>query len=113
MNIVIERSVSESDKSLKERIIRYASDNSLPVADAETVDTGDCLHITTVPDNAASEEQNGTPACDTGTLYVGGRITCPASLEICSKYSINPRVLGGLLNLLNVKIRHCSLGCFE
>ena len=48
-----------------------------------------------------------------GILYAGGWIKCPAALVLAKKLSISPGALGKILDLLEIKIRECSLGCFK
>lgn len=52
------------------------------------------------------------PQCDLDTLHAGGWITCPTALEMALKLEADPRKLGALLNVLDIKVRACSLGCF-
>jgi hypothetical protein len=50
---------------------------------------------------------------DLTTLHAGGWITCPAARAAASKLQISNRAMGKILNLLEIKIRRCDLGCFE
>ena len=47
------------------------------------------------------------------TIYSGGWITCETARSLAKKMNIPLAQMGKLLNHLNVKIRHCSLGCFK
>ena len=51
--------------------------------------------------------------CDTKTLYSGGWIKCPTAWEIAKQHSLDLTQFGSLLDMLNIRIRHCALGCFE
>ena len=47
------------------------------------------------------------------TIYSGGWISCEMSRNLAQKMEISIGQMGKLLNYLDVKIRHCSLGCFK
>ena len=46
-------------------------------------------------------------------LYAGGWIRCPVALALAQKLSMESPDLGKMLNLLKIKVRECSLGCFK
>ena len=46
-------------------------------------------------------------------LYAGGWIRCHAALTLAKELNIDSRALGEILNLLKIKVRECSLGCFK
>lgn len=46
-------------------------------------------------------------------LYVGGWITCAVALTMASELGARPGDIGTLANRLEIKIRSCSLGCFD
>jgi hypothetical protein len=46
-------------------------------------------------------------------IYSGGWITCEMARSLAKKMNISIGQMGKLLNRLDVKIRRCSLGCFE
>ena len=50
---------------------------------------------------------------DLATIYSGGWIACETARDLAKKLAISIRQMGGLLDQLNVKIRKCSLGCFQ
>ena len=50
---------------------------------------------------------------DLKTIYCGGWIACGTALALAKKLEMPTIVTGKLLNCLEVKIRKCSLGCFE
>ena len=56
--------------------------------------------------------QKGQP-CDARTIRVGGWIACGTALGMASRLGIPTRRMGALLDHLQVKIRACSLGCFD
>ena len=58
---------------------------------------------------AASDERR---ECSPDTLWLGGRIKCELARSLAGKLGISVRTMGRLLELLNVKIMHCGLGCF-
>ena len=45
-------------------------------------------------------------------LETGGTISCPDARALAEKLEITPAQFGKLLNLLNIKVRHCELGLF-
>jgi len=63
----------------------------------------------TVVVGRSSERRESGPA----TLQSGGWIACPTALGMAGRVRIRPQQLGMLLNLLDVKIKACSLGCFK
>ncbi len=58
---------------------------------------------------AASDDRR---ECSADTLWHGGRIDCELARSLAGKLGISVRKMGELLELLNVKIMHCGLGCF-
>lgn len=50
---------------------------------------------------------------DLTTIYSGGWIVCETARTLAKKLAISIRQMGKLLDYLNVKIRKCSLGCFQ
>ena len=50
---------------------------------------------------------------DLAMIYSGGWIACETARDLAKKLAISIRQMGGLLDQLNVKIRKCSLGCFQ
>ena len=51
--------------------------------------------------------------CGLRRLYVGGFIACETARGTAVKLGIRTRQMGKLLNFLNIKVRSCSLGCFN
>ena len=51
--------------------------------------------------------------CRVDSLYAGGWIACSTAWEIAKKHGLSLRQLGDLFEALNVRVRRCSLGCFE
>lgn len=56
---------------------------------------------------------DGPLDCSVETLYSGGRIACAAALSLADRLGVPGRKVGRLLDLLNIKVEHCSLGLFE
>lgn len=50
--------------------------------------------------------------CVPDHFYPNGRIACALALETARKLGVVPALMGRLLNLLEIKIHHCQLGCF-
>ncbi len=57
-------------------------------------------------------ETKGRRACTPRKLHVGGWIACPAARQVAARLRIPARQAGALLDLLDIKIRKCELGCF-
>ena len=51
--------------------------------------------------------------CDLNTIYSGGWIVCETARQLARKIEISIKQIGKLLNFLNIKVRRCSLGCFQ
>ncbi|UCG50058.1 MAG: hypothetical protein JSU94_09780 [Phycisphaerales bacterium] len=51
--------------------------------------------------------------CDLNTLYPGGWITCETARAAARNLGISFSQMGKLLDHLNIKVRRCSLGCFQ
>ncbi len=49
---------------------------------------------------------------DLKTLYAGGWVACETALALADRLGISPASMGKLIDLLDVKVRRCSLGCF-
>lgn len=56
-----------------------------------------------------SEDQQQS---DPSTLQAGGWVTCTDAFAVASKLGLPTRTMGKFLNLLDIKIRECQLGCF-
>lgn len=54
----------------------------------------------------------GRKACTSSTLYPGGWIACPVARAVAARLGIPPRQARVLLDLLDIRIRRCELGCF-
>lgn len=57
-------------------------------------------------------EAPGRKACTRSTLYPGGWIACPVARGMAARLGIPPRQARALLDLLDIKVRRCELGCF-
>jgi hypothetical protein len=60
-----------------------------------------------VAEGAEGEESTMT------VLRAGGSIRCAVALALAKQLNIGPGDVGAIMNALNIKIRHCSLGCFK
>jgi len=58
-------------------------------------------------------ESEGRVQCDSSTLQAGGWITCEGARTMASELGIPVRAMGKLIDVLDIKIRNCELGCFE
>jgi hypothetical protein len=54
----------------------------------------------------------GRVESDVLTLQSGGWIACPTARAIARKLGIAPKKIGKLLDVLDIKVRDCELGCF-
>ena len=52
-------------------------------------------------------------ACSLSRLYIGGWIGCGRAHVLAEKLGVRTRQMAKLLDFLNIKIRHCELGCFR
>lgn len=88
--------------ALKDKLMEFVNNENI---DVEIVSDKPCdvkvMH---------SEER---AECDLDTIYSGGWIACEMARRLAKKMEISLSQMGNLLNLLNVKIRRCSLGCFK
>lgn len=50
---------------------------------------------------------------DVQTIYADGWIACATAHAVAKKMGISLKHMGEILDHLNVKIRQCSLGCFQ
>lgn len=46
-------------------------------------------------------------------LHSGGKISCPDAFNVAEKLGMSRTKLGEFLNLLDIKIFGCQLGCFK
>lgn len=54
----------------------------------------------------------GRAESDDSTLQSGGWIACPTARAIAGKLGVSPKMVGKLLDVLDIKLRDCELGCF-
>lgn len=45
-------------------------------------------------------------------LYAGGWISCPAARRMAARLRLSLRHVGPLMDVLDIKIRGCEMGCF-
>ena len=55
---------------------------------------------------------DGRNECSPETLHKGGFIKCETARATAKRWSVPMIEFGSLLNLLDIKIRECGLGCF-
>ncbi len=69
---------------------------------------------TAPPGEGVLQVERGEPKqeCGPSTLFAGGRIPCALALETARRLGVTPALMGRFLNLLEIKIHHCQLGCF-
>jgi len=51
--------------------------------------------------------------CDLTTLHPGGRIRCSVALSMAEAFDLPSKTVGRLMNLLEIRIHDCQLGCFK
>ncbi|MBN2182271.1 MAG: hypothetical protein JW715_10180 [Sedimentisphaerales bacterium] len=72
------------------------------------------LDVVTETDGAVEVMKCAEPKeSNLDVIYAGGWITCEIARSMAKKINISFGQMGNLLNHLDVKIRHCSLGCFK
>lgn len=72
------------------------------------------IEVVSDPDATVRVVQgSGRQQSDLSTLQAGGWITCAAARAMTSKLRTDGRKVGKLLDLLDIKIRDCELGCFD
>ena len=89
-------------KELHEKVSRFAKTNDMDVKVVE----GEPCDIRIVSSGEKAE-------CLADTLHPGGWIKCAAAWEMAEKHHIPLLMLGALLDLLDIRVRQCCLGCFE
>ncbi|MBN2561366.1 MAG: hypothetical protein JXQ75_10600 [Phycisphaerae bacterium] len=89
-------------EALREQVAAFVSDEGLSI---EVVSDSDA----TV---RAVESEERLP-CNLTTLQVGGWIACPTARAVAEKLGVGGRKMSALLNILDIKVRACELGCFE
>ena len=55
----------------------------------------------------------GRQQSDLQTIQAGGWIACATAWAMAARHDLSVRKLGELLNLFDVKIKECCLGCFK
>jgi len=93
-------------EKLRESVERFLCENNIQlelVADSQSAD------ISIV----APADENDKKMCDPKVLRAGGWIKCPTVWAMGKQHGLNLMQLGALLNMLDIRIRECALGCFE
>lgn len=57
-------------------------------------------------------QSQGRIQSDACILQAGGWIACPTARAIARELGITPKKVGRLLDILDIKVRDCELGCF-
>jgi hypothetical protein len=57
--------------------------------------------------------RGGDSECDVKTLRMGGRVSCVVARAMAKRLQVSSRTVGRLMNLLDIKICSCELGCFS
>jgi hypothetical protein len=58
-------------------------------------------------------EPEAPQRCTLSRLYVGGFIACETARALAVRLNLRVSQMGQLLDFLNIKVRHCGLGCFK
>jgi hypothetical protein len=95
--------VSEELRPDIERFVRETKIHMELVDDLQSSDLGILVSV----------DKNDKKMCDTKTLHSGGWIKCPTAWAIAKKHGLDLMQLGSLLDMLDIRIRQCALGCFE
>ena len=85
---------------------RFVRENDVPI---ELVDDSQSAGVSIISPAGKNEKK----MCDTKTLYPGGWIKCPTAWAMGKEHGLDLMQLGSLLDMLDIRIRECSLGCFE
>ena len=96
------RAVLSVPESLAGAVRQVVADEDIPL---DVVCEGQCA--------VRVEQGSERMECDLVTLHAGGWITCPVARATASKLQIGNRAMGRILNLLEIKVRRCDLGCFQ
>ncbi len=91
---------------LKDDVGRFVSDNSFPVELIDDRAAADFAILS--PDGDDSKKM-----CDAKTWHAGGWIKCPTVWAMGKQHGLELMQTGSLLDMLNIRIRQCALGCFE
>ena len=70
----------------------------------EVVTGGECA--------VAVREAEAGSECNASALYPGGWISCTNAWTAANKLEIEKKNMGAFLDLLDIKVRDCQLGCF-
>ena len=89
-------------KELRDKVSQFAKANDMNVKVVE----GEPCDICIVSGGKKAESL-------ADTLQAGGWIRCAAAWEMAKKHHISLLLLGALLDLLDIRVRRCCLGCFE
>ncbi len=89
-------------KQLREKVSRFVKDNDM---NAKVVDGEPC--------DICIVQAGGKVESLPDTLHAGGWIKCSTAWEMAKKHRIPLILLGSLLDLLDIRVRQCCLGCFE
>jgi hypothetical protein len=57
-------------------------------------------------------QSQGRVQSDACALHAGGWIACPTARAIAGRLDVSPKTFGRLLDVLDIKVRDCELGCF-
>ena len=93
-------------EELRNDVERFVCENDVPV---ELTCDSQSAGMSIVSPTSKNEKK----ICDTKTLYAGGWIKCPTAWEIARLHGLDLMQFGSLLDMLNIRIRQCALGCFE
>ena len=88
--------------ALDEKIRQFISENNL---DIEIVDQAPYKFRAVVSGEGRQSIEN--------ILETGGWISCGHALQLAKQLEIPSLQFGALLDLLEIKVRECSLGCFK
>ncbi len=88
---------------LRDSVERFVRENNVPIELVDGLQSADLSIV-------ASADKK---MCDEKTLHSGGWIKCPAAWAIAKQYGLDLMQLGSLLDMLDIRIRQCALGCFE
>ena len=72
-----------------------------------------CFKVDKTPyDSSISKEADGKIAARLEALTEGNKLACAAAFELARELKLPPMAVAEALNIRNMKIRDCQLGCF-
>lgn len=91
-----------ADDSLLAKLVQFGKESDLTIEWAEPEEADLCVSTTETHE-----------FCKEQTLYAGGLIRCAMALSLAKHLHLPLLTFGALLEHLDIRVRECSLGCFQ